>query len=178
MRTISRFSSSVSWASRVAEALLLFGDLLLGLFNVTADLLNSCHVCKTPFHIVLSMNSYGPGPGPFSNWGGRCPPGRWPFGTGPGWWSRQVDDLLRPHAVGQKKQEDLPGWGRPASSMALLTGRPGPSPIPSGDTTLLYLGSARSPQQHLVAAVALAGVVADEFHHPLGQPPIPLGRGK
>ena len=30
--------------------------------NVLADFLNRCHVCKTPFQIVLSRNSSAPGP--------------------------------------------------------------------------------------------------------------------
>lgn len=44
------------------KALLLGGDLLLRLFDVFANLLNRCHVCKTPFQIVLSRNSFAPGP--------------------------------------------------------------------------------------------------------------------
>ena len=38
------------------------GNLLLRLFDVFANLLNRCHVCKTPFQIVLSRNSSAPGP--------------------------------------------------------------------------------------------------------------------
>lgn len=44
------------------KALLLGGNLLLRLFDVLTNLLNRCHVCKTPFQIVLSRNSSSPGP--------------------------------------------------------------------------------------------------------------------
>ena len=45
-----------------SDKVLLGGNLLLRLFNVLADFLNRCHVCKTPFQIVLSRNSSAPGP--------------------------------------------------------------------------------------------------------------------
>ncbi|MGI6577256.1 MAG: hypothetical protein ACOX1Q_04240 [Eubacteriales bacterium] len=51
--------------------------------------------------------------------------------------------------LGQKKQEDLPGCGKPAALDLPGYNPPGSIPIPSGDYHLLYLGSARSRSRTL-----------------------------
>ena len=81
----------------------------------------------------------------------------------------QVDDLLRPHA-GTEKAGRLAGLGKPRIFNGLHTRRPVPSPLHQG-IPLAVLGVCQVSQQHLVAAVALAGVVSDEFHHPLARCP-------
>ena len=58
----------------------------------------------------------------------------------------------------------------------LHTRRPVPSPFHQG-IPLAVLGVGQVAQQHLVAAVAFAGVVADELDHPFARRPhLPAGR--
>ena len=60
--------------------------------------------------------------------------------------------------------------GKPRIFNGLHTRRPVPSPFHQG-IPLAVLGVCQVAQQHLVAAVALAGIVADELHHPLARCP-------
>ena len=63
--------------------------------------------------------------------------------------------------LGQKKQDDFPGWGRLDLPDAIV---PRPSPFHQG-IPLAVFSVGQVSQQHLVAAVALACVVADELDH-------------
>ena len=85
------------------------------------------------------------------------------------------DDLLRPHA-GTEEAGGLARLGQARIFNGLQAGRPVPAPFHQGiPLAVLWVGQVA--QQHLVAAVALAGVVADELHHPFpGRPYLAAGR--
>ena len=87
----------------------------------------------------------------------------------------QIDDFFRPH-TGTEKTGGLARLGQARILNGLLTGRPVPSPFHQG-IPLAVLLVGQVAQQHLVAAVALAGVVTDELHHPFpGRPYLAAGR--
>ncbi len=87
----------------------------------------------------------------------------------------QVDDLLRPHA-GAEEAGGFARLGQARIFNGLHTRRPVPSPLHQG-IPLAVLGVGQIPQQYLIAAVAFAGIVADELDHPFAcRPHLPAGR--
>ena len=73
--------------------------------------------------------------------------------------------------LGQKKQDDFPGCRLDLPDAIV----PRPSPFHQG-IPLAVFSVGQVSQQHLVAAVALARVVADELDHPFARRPRLLTR--
>ncbi len=117
MRTISRFSSSGKLRLQSPRRFC-WAEIFPSSFRCPCGFFSTVAMCAN-----LLSKPFSPGIVPpqaldrFQIWPGVVLQRAWPAGTGPGWWSRSrmISSRLM---LGQKKQEDLPGWGSPASSMA------------------------------------------------------------